>query len=243
MHELSERFIGHTAGWCYQLKPKSLSSDIPSSSCAPVTTSHVALEPTLLPSDCPSASPEPRLCRTSFGLFWFRSSQLGGAISARTHSLADDDASTLQLCDALGPDVDARIFFDMCLPSPYRGTSVDSTAPLVGEAARRTGRLLSPEGKVVEEKYVDYTPGVPKAMVDLKAKLIQEYDRHEAKRRFFYSVATFPTIQEPCWYQARIKQRFQRLTGDNFSGSMLPRWGGKRETMEDVGSGVVQFLT
>jgi hypothetical protein len=62
------------------------------------------------------------------------------------------------------------------------GTSVDSTAPLVGEAARRTGRLLSPEGKVVEEKYVDYTPGVPKAMVDLKAKLIQEYARHEAKR-------------------------------------------------------------
>ncbi|KAI8719711.1 hypothetical protein NCS52_00752600 [Fusarium sp. LHS14.1] len=35
---------------------------------------------------------------------------------------------------------------------------------------------------IVKRKYINFTPGVLETMVDLKAKLIQEYDRHEEKR-------------------------------------------------------------
>lgn len=65
--------------------------------------------------------------------------------------------------------------------------------------------VLSPEGKRVKEKYVDYAPGLPTAMVYNKGKLIQEYDGREyntccivnlARRR----IARFTkgSLQFPC---------------------------------------------
>ncbi|RSL96066.1 hypothetical protein CDV31_013625 [Fusarium ambrosium] len=42
--------------------------------------------------------------------------------------------------------------------------------------------FVDAEGRVVKEKYVNYTPGVPEAMLDLKRQLVEDYDKHELER-------------------------------------------------------------
>lgn len=66
---------------------------------------------------------------------------------------------------------------------------------------------------------VDASPDLPRAHCSFPARATS------GVQRCYYSLVTFPIIQQPSWYQARIQQRFQRLTGDDFSGSMLSTWG------------------
>lgn len=101
---------------------------------------------------------------------------------------------------------------------PSSNTEEDSDSMIFGESLQRLTieKVLQASAKSTEGIYVGSAQAQERGGLvgESQRLMLGHFGRQEGVQRSYYSLASFPLIEESWWYQARIKRSIQRLEND-----------------------------